>query len=78
LRAGDHTTRCANIQTTGLILDAAGLRADHREQRKWRGKLASKVMNPKERPVRAELLGRDGKIDGLQQHVRHRTRLGLK
>ncbi len=47
----------------------SGLRADGREQRERRAELAGEVMDTEIRPVRAELLGRDGEVDRLQQRV---------
>ena len=56
-----------------LVLRAAG-----REQRKRRAELAGEMMHPEIGPVGAELLGRDGKLDRLQQGVGRRPRLRLR
>ena len=56
-----------------LVLRAAG-----REQRERRAELAGEVMHPEIGPVRAELLGRDGELDRLQQRVGRRARLRLR
>ena len=67
----------AHIDHGGPDLDRAGPRADCREQRKRRGKLAGEVVHPEVRPVRTELLGGDRKFNGLQQGVRRRAGLRL-
>ena len=59
-------------------LDAAGLGADGRQQRERRGKLAGEVMDPKIGPVRAQFLGGNGEVDGLQERVRGRAGLRLR
>src|SRR5258705_5271714 len=56
-------------------LDAAGLRTDGREQGKRRGELAREVMDPEIGSVRAQLLGGNGQVDGLQECVCGRARL---
>ena len=48
-----------------------------RQQRKRRAELAGEVMHAEVGPVRAELLGRDGQVDRLQQRVGRRSRLRL-
>jgi hypothetical protein len=67
-----------HVDHGGANFDAAGLRAGRRQQGEWRGKLAGEMMDPEERAVRAELFGRDSEVDGLQEHVRRRTRLGIR
>ena len=66
-----------HIDHGGPDLDRAGLGADGREQRKWRGQLVGEVVHPEVRPVGAKLLGGDSEIDGLQQGVRRRAGLRL-
>jgi hypothetical protein len=56
----------AHIDYAGPDLDRAGPGADGREQRKRRGQLIGEVVHSEVRPVRTELLGGDGEIDGLQ------------
>ena len=55
-----------------------GLRADSRQQRKRRAELAGEVMHTEVGAVRAELLGRDRQVDGLQERVGRRARLRLR
>jgi len=59
-------------------LDCLGLRAAGRHQRKRRSELAREVVHPEIGPVRAELLGRDGEVDGLQERVGAGARLRLR
>ena len=59
-------------------LDALGLRADRREQRKRRGELAREMVHAKIGAVGAELLGGDREFDRLQQRVGRRARLRLR
>ena len=54
------------------------MKAGHRQQRKRRAELAGKVMHPEIGPIRAQLLGRDGKLDRLQRGVGRRPRLRLR
>ena len=54
------------------------LRADRREQRERRAELAGEMMHPEIGAVGAELLGRDGELDRLQQRVGRRPRLRLR
>ena len=54
---------------------AAGLRTDGRQQGKRRGELAREVMDPKIGSVRAQFLGSNGQVDGLQECARGRARL---
>ena len=54
------------------------LRADRGQQRKRRAELAGKVMDAEVRAVGAELLGRDGQVDRLQQRVGRRPHLRLR
>ena len=68
----------AHVDHCRADLDAAGLRADGRQQRKRRGKLAGEVMDPKIGAVGAQLLGGDGQVDGLQERVRRRAGLRLR
>ena len=68
----------AHVDDRGADLDALGLRAEGGEQRERRGELAGEVMHAEVRPVRAELLGGDGELDGLQQRVGRRPRLRLR
>ena len=65
----------AHVDHRGADLDAAGLRADRCQQRKRRCELAGEMVDPEIRPVRAQLLGGNGKIDGLQQRIRGRAGL---
>ena len=67
----------AHVDHGGADLDALGARADGREQRERRAELAGEVMHPEIGPVRAQFLGRDGELDGLQQRVGGRARLRL-
>ena len=68
----------AHVDHRRADLDAAGFRADGRQQGKRRGELACKMMNAKIGAVSAQFLGRDGEIDGLQQRVRRRAGLRLR
>ena len=68
----------AHVDHGGADLDPAGLRADRRQQREGRGELAGEMMDPEIGAVRAQLLGRDGELDGLQQRVRGRAGLRLR
>ena len=68
----------AHVDDRGADLDALGLRAAGREQRERRAELAGEVMHAEIGPVRAELLGRDGELDRLQQRVGRRARLRLR
>ena len=68
----------AHVDDRRADLDAAGLRADGRQQRKRRSELASEVMDPEIGAVRAQLLGGDGQVDGLQERVRGRAGLRLR
>jgi hypothetical protein len=62
----------------GADLDCLGLCAAGRQQRKRRSELAREVVHPEIGPIRAELLGRDGEVDGLQQRVGAGARLRLR
>ena len=66
-----------HVDDRGADLDPLGARAARRQQRKRRAELAGEVMHPEIGPVRAELLGRDGELDRLQQRVGRRPRLRL-
>jgi len=56
-----------------VFLDAPGLRADGRQERKGRGELSGEVMDAKVGAVRALFLCRDRKLDRLQQRVGRRA-----
>ena len=68
----DHVKRIlvAHVDDGCADLDPAGLGADRREQRERRAELAREVMDAKIGAIRAQFLGRDRKIDGLQQRIR--------
>ena len=68
----------AHVDDRRADLDAAGLGADGRQQRERRSELAGEVMDAEIGPVRAQLLGGDGQIDGLQERVGCRARLRLR
>jgi hypothetical protein len=68
----------AHVDDRRADLDAAGLRADGRHQRKRRSELAGEVMDPEVGAVRAQLLGGDGQVDGLQERVRGRASVRLR
>ena len=68
----------AHVDDRRADLDAAGLRADRRQQRERRGELAGEMVDAEVGAVRAQLLGRDGQIDGLQERVGRRARLRLR
>ena len=68
----------AHVDDRRADLDAAGLRADGRQQRERRSELAGEVMDAEIGAVRAQLLGRDGQVDGLQERVGCRARLRLR
>src|SRR5665811_1830957 len=59
-------------------LNAAGLRADGRQERERRGKLAGEVMDSKIGAVGAQFLGGNGEVNGLQElsliHISEPTR----
>jgi hypothetical protein len=63
----------AHIDHRRADFDAADLRTDGRQQRKWRGKLACEVMDSEIGSVRAQFLGGNGQVDGLQERVRGRA-----
>ena len=65
----------AHVDHCRADLDAAGFHADGREERERRSKLAGEVMDPEIGAVGAQLLSRDGEVDGLQEHVRRRAGL---
>jgi hypothetical protein len=75
----DHVKRVlvAHVDDRRADLDALGLRADGRQQRKRRGELAGEVMDAEVGAIRAQLLGSDGKVDGLQERIGGRARLRL-
>ena len=72
----EHVERVlvAHVDDAGADLDPLGTRADSRQQRKRRAELTGEMVDAKIRPVRAELLGRDGEVDRLQKHVARRAR----
>ena len=65
----------AHVDHCRTDLYALGLRADGRQQREWRGELAGEVMHSKIGPVRAQFLGGDGEVNGLQECVCRRARV---
>src|SRR6185312_10935651 len=73
-----HRVLVAHVDDGGADLDCPGLRAAGCQQRKRRSELAREVVHPEIRTVRAELLGRDGEVDGLQQRVGAGARLRLR
>ena len=68
----------AHVDDGRADLDAAGPRADRRQQRKRRAELAREVMDAEVSAVRAQLLRRDGKVDGLQQRIGGGPRLRMR
>ena len=68
----------AHVDDRRADLDALGPRAARRQQRERRAELAGEVMHAEIGAVRAELLGRDGEVDRLQQRVGRRPRLRLR
>jgi hypothetical protein len=67
----------AHVDHRRADFDAAGLRADGRQERERRGQLAGEVMDSKIGPVRAQFLGGNGQVDGLQERVCGRSGLRL-
>ncbi len=65
----------AHVDHSGSDLDAAGFRTNRCQQWKRRSKLAGEMVDPEIRPVRAQLFGGNGKINGLQQRIRGRAGL---
>ena len=65
----------AHVDDGGADLDPLGPRADRRQQRERRAELAGEVVDAEVRAVGAELLGRDGELDRLQQRVGRRADL---
>ena len=65
----------AHVDHRRADLDAAGLRTHGRQQGKRRSELAREVMDPKIGSVRAQFLGGNGQVDGLQECVCGRARL---
>ena len=63
----------AHVDDGRADLDSARSRADGRQQRKRRGKLAREVVDAEVGAVGAELLRRDGEVDRLQERVRRRA-----
>ena len=68
----------AHVDDRGADLDPLGPGAAGGEQRERRAELAGEVMDAEIGPVGAELLGRDGELDRLQQRVGRRARLRLR
>ena len=68
----------AHVDDRGADLDALGLGAARRQQRERRAELAGEMMHAEIGPVRAQLLGRDGELNRLQQGVGRRPRLRLR
>ena len=68
----------AHVDDGRADLDAAGPRADGRQQRERRGELAGEMVDAEIGAVRAQLLGGDGEVDRLQQRVGRRARLRLR
>jgi hypothetical protein len=67
----------AHIDHGGADFDALCFRADCRKQREGRSELTGEMMHAKISAVRAQFLGRHGKLDGLQERVGSRLRPGL-
>ena len=67
----------AHVDHAGAYLDPAGPGANRGQQREGRCELLGEVVNAEIRAVGTQLLGRDGQIDRLQQHVRCGPRRGL-
>ena len=68
----------AHVDDRRAELDPLRPRAARGEQRKRRAELPRKMMHPEIRPVRPDLLRRDGKLDRLQQRVGRRPHLRLR
>ena len=68
----------AHVDHAGADLNAASPCADGRQQREGRGELLGEVMDAEVGAIGAELLGRDRKVDGLQEHVARRTHRRLR
>ena len=68
----------AHVDDRGADLDPLRPRAARRQQRERRAELAREMMHAEIGAVRAELLGRDRKLDRLQQRVGRRARLRLR
>ena len=68
----------AHVDDRRADLDAAGLRADRRQQREGRAELAGEMMHAEIGAVGAQFLGGDGQVDRLQQRVGRRARLRLR
>ena len=73
-----HRVLVAHVDDGGADLDGPGLCAAGRQQRKRRSELAREVVHPEIGPVRAEPLGRNGEVDGLQERVGAGARLRLR
>jgi hypothetical protein len=68
----------AHVDDAGAELDATRPRARRRKERERRGELLSEVVHAEVGAVRADLLGRDREVDGLQQYVGGRPRLRVR
>ncbi len=68
----------AHVDDRGADLDAFGARADGGQEREGGAELAGVVMDAEESAVGAELLGRDSKLDGLQQRIGRRSHFRLR
>ena len=62
----------AHVDDGSAELDALGLGPGGRQQRERRGELAGEMMDAEIGAIGADFLGRDGKIDRLQQRVGRR------
>ncbi len=67
-----------HVDDAGAELDAARLRPGGGQKRERRGELAREMMDAEIGAVRAQLLGRHGKVDRLQQRVAGRARARLR
>ena len=76
----DHVERVlvAHVDDGGAELDAARLGARSREQREGRAELAGEMVDAEIGPVRADFLGGDRQVDGLEQRVGRRACAGLR
>jgi hypothetical protein len=68
----------AHVDDRRSDLDAAGLRADGRQQGERRGKLSREVMNAKIGSVHAQFLSCNRKLNGLRERIRSRAGLRLR
>ncbi len=65
----------AHVDHGRADLNLAGLRPDRRQEWEGRGELAREMVDPEIGPVRAQFLGGDGQVDGLQECVPGRAGL---